>query len=184
MLISFIFVIGCADSKEPDVFQGNLAKGILYNDKFYWQTKMINKREEGKVKAAEELIGETIYFNDEVLYVEKKAEIQVFQYVTEMELGQEVPLNSKAESEGMALPHFVYENMRYLLNTELSVEKLPKSFVKAGEIEKTCTVAAENNTGNLDVGTEFYASEHQNRYMIVQNADYTYSIYENEGYSQ
>ena len=46
-------------------------------------------------------------------------------------------MNLEEESEGMALPHFVYENMRYLLNTELTVEKLPKSFVKAGEIEKT-----------------------------------------------
>lgn len=111
MLISFIFVIGCADSKEPDVFQGNLAKGILYNDKFYWQTKMINKREEGKVKVAEELVGETIYFNDEVLYVEKETEIQVFQYVTEMELGLEVPLNSIAVRQGWNIsntqtPHY------------------------------------------------------------------------------
>ena len=45
-------------------------------------------------------------------------------------------------------------------------------------------VAVKNNTGNLDVGTEFYASEFQNRYMIVKNPDGTYSVYENEGYSQ
>lgn len=70
------------------------------------------------------------------------------------------------------------------MNAELSVEKLSKSFVKAGEIEKTCVVAVKNNTGNLDVGTEFYASEFQNRYMIVKNPDGIYSVYENEGYSQ
>lgn len=34
MLISFMFVTGCTSSKEKetDVFQGNLAKGIFYND--------------------------------------------------------------------------------------------------------------------------------------------------------
>ena len=70
------------------------------------------------------------------------------------------------------------------MNAELSVEKLSKSFVKAGEIEKTCVVAVKNNTGNFDVGTKFYASEYQNHYMIVKNADNTYGIYENESYFQ
>ena len=37
ILISFMFVTGCTSSKEKetDVFQGNLAKGILYNEKIY-----------------------------------------------------------------------------------------------------------------------------------------------------
>lgn len=207
MLISFMFVTGCTSSKEKetDVFQGNLAKGILYNEKIYWQTSTSENpkdgQEIGKVKkvekrgafptkefsvtqSAEDIENKKVYSDEELLYIENKNEVQIFEYRTEMELGEEVPLNLEEESEGMALPHFVYENMRYLLNTELSVEKLSKSFVKAGEIEKTCVVAVKNNTGNFDVGTEFYASEYQNRYMIAKNPDGTYSVYENEGYSQ
>lgn len=205
MWISFMFVTGCTFSKEKetDIFQGSLAKGILYNEKIYWQTSTSENpkdgQEIGKVKkiekrgvfptkefsvtqSAEEIENKKVYSDEELLYIENKNEVQIFEYRTEMELGEEVPLNLEAESEGMALPHFVYENMRYLLNTELSVEKLPKSFVKVGKIEKTCMVAAKNNTGNLDMGTEFYASEFQNRYMIVKNPDRTYSVYENEGY--
>lgn len=205
MLISFMFVTGCTSSKEKeiDIFQGSLAKGIVYNEKIYWQTSISenspNGQEIGKVKkvekrgvfptkefavtqSAEDIENEKVYSDEELLYIENKNKVQIFEYRTKMELGEEVPLNLEAESEGVALPHFVYENMRYLLNTELSVENLPKSFVKVGKIEKTCVVDAKNNTGNLDVGTEFYASEFQNRYMIVKNSDGTCSVYENEGY--
>ena len=59
ILISFMFVTGCTSSKEKetDVFQGNLAKGILYNEKIYWQTSTSENpkdgQEIGKVKKVE-----------------------------------------------------------------------------------------------------------------------------------
>ena len=50
ILISFMFVTGCTSSKEKetDVFQGNLAKGILYNEKIYWQTSTSENPKDGQ----------------------------------------------------------------------------------------------------------------------------------------
>lgn len=130
MLISFMFVTGCTSSKEKetDVFQGNLAKGIFYNEKIYWQTSISENpkdgQEIGKVKkvekrgvfpkkefsvtqSAEDIENKKVYSDEELLYIENKNEVQIFEYRTEMELGEEVPLNLEEESEGMALPHFV-----------------------------------------------------------------------------
>ena len=116
MLISFMFVTGCTSSKEKetDVFQGNLAKGIFYNEKIYWQTSISENQKDGqeigKVKkvekrgvfpkkefsvtqSAEDIENKKVYSDEELLYIENKNEVQIFEYRTEMELGEEVPLN-------------------------------------------------------------------------------------------
>lgn len=198
-------IMGCSLKTATVSFEGNLGKGILYQEKMYWETQEIDsfqaEKKIGKVNGVEKVgvfpekgfkvtnaaatyRGENIYLDGERIYVGKGDRFGVFEYLTQMDLGEEVSLNSETRVEGMAIPHLVYKNMRYVLNSELSVEEIPGSFAEAGEIIKTYTRAVENNTGNLEIGTKFYVSEFQNRYLIVQNSDHSYSVFENEGYKK
>lgn len=203
LLLTVCFCMnGCTSSKKVPI-QGAIGKGIQYQGKIYWETSSIEVsqcgKEIGQVKkaaekgifpeknfcvtdSAKDYIGAHVFIEDNMLYIDVENERHVFEYMKEMDLGKEVPLNLEADADGMASPHFVYENMRYLLNPELAVDQIPESFTKAGEVEKNYTAAIRNNTGNLPIGTEFYASGNQNRYIIVKHKDNTFGVYENEGY--
>lgn len=202
LLLAICFCIGGCASKSV-LIQGTLGRGILYDGKMYWETKTtdISKHgtEIGRVKkaagkgllpktdftvthSAESYVGASVWKKEETLYLDVGEECHVFEYLAEMDLGEEVPLKKDADAEGMAAPHLVYQNMRYLMKEELSVNQIPDSFQKAGEIKEVCTIAARNDTGNLEVGTEFYSSKNQNRYLIVKYQDESFGVFENEAY--
>lgn len=198
-----ILLTACSKKTEPILFHGELYKGIFYRGKIYWQTDVsytVNGEKIGIVKdssrkgslpveefqvtdAAKFLVGNTIYFKDESLYIEHDGCFYIFQYITEMPLEEEIPLNSNSETEGMPVPNLVYKNLYYQANGELSIEKIPNSFYKGGETKKICLRAAENYAGGgIPVGTKFYVSDIQNRYIIVEHKDNSYSVFENLGY--
>ena len=128
-----ILLTACSKKTEPILFHGELYKGIFYRGKIYWQTDVsytVNGEKIGIVKdssrkgslpveefqvtdAAKFLVGNTVYFKDESLYIEHDGCFYIFQYITEMPLEEEIPLNSNSETEGMPAPNLVYKNLYY-----------------------------------------------------------------------
>lgn len=202
-LFVFIGTAGCATEKTA--FIGELKPGIFYKETIYWETgtekNVGNIKKIGEIKQAEESgvfprtsfsatsslkddVGKEIYSGDGKLYLKDEKTYRIFQFITEMDLGEEVKEIPEPDAESMYRPHLVMDNMRYwMTSSDLTVEEIPKSFPKTGEIMEEVLYAAKNNTaGSIDIGTKWFASDFQNRYIIVQYTDDTLDIYENEAY--
>ena len=100
-----------------------------------------------------------------------------------MELSDEVKELDQEENEGMPAPHFVYQNMMYF-NDYGPVEVLDY-FKEVGEIKEVFLVAKQNFTGNGAVGDKLYATDFQNRFMLLKSVNSNnYYVYENGAYQE
>lgn len=201
IFLGIMGAMGCAP--EVASLDGKLGNGIFYDGKVYWETGTVKNSEDevmiGKIKKAEEegvfpntqfsvtssmseYVGEEVYCSNGELYIKKDGKNHVFQFLTDMELGQEKKESPFPDDEAEYPPHLVQENMRYWLNAELSVENIPELFDITGKVKEVCYYAARNNTGNVSGGDEFFVSDFQNRYIIVRYGDNSLSVFENEVY--
>ncbi|MGX8852054.1 hypothetical protein [Amedibacillus sp. YH-ame10] len=139
-------------------------------------------------KDLENEIGQNIYkVNDNMYYLVVNGEKITYQYLSQMELGDSIPLKEHKSEEEIPVPdavppHFVYKGMMYINCDSTGLKKLPSCFQGVGEIKEQFHLANKNFTGNLEIGSELYAMDSQNYYMLVKNDGYYY-VYANHGYT-
>ncbi len=183
-----------------------LPEGIFIEDKIYWLTNTTYdiqlSGEAHKIKdsdfteedcfpsvdgkltnSASKLSLSSYNYKDDFALMESENGIVQFNYYNRSELGEQVEQFEPDEDGRIysAAPHFVYKGMRYYTYDGLT-GPVPDYFKKVGTIKETYAVANKNFTGNIEVGSELYATPFQNRFMIVKRND-SYSVYENGEYS-
>lgn len=188
----------------PDIKELKMPSGIYYKDHIYWEMKDKTNHVEGEkvgtlksvakenyfpekeyssTSDLKSYLGSDLYENHQTLYLKTKDTIHVFKYLTEMELSEEVKELDQEENEGMPAPHFVYQNMMYF-NDYGPVEVLDY-FKEVGEIKEVFLVAKQNFTGNGAVGDKLYATDFQNRFMLLKSVNSNnYYVYENGAYQE
>lgn len=183
---------------------------IYYEGKIYWEVEKVKDTNKAKymdvVKKSEDnhvlpnenfvisstgrkLVHNRIYIKDNYLYIEDGQYFHRFAYYDNMKLNNEdiVEVEEEETDEvpvpNAIRPHFVYNGMRYLVLGEEVNENDLIAFKKVGETKAFVHLASKDFSSNLSVGDSLYASDSQNRYMIVKYAsDGSYQYYENEAY--
>lgn len=131
-----------------------------------------------------ESIGKDIFLSDNALYMMIDDDVHVFRYLKQKNVGVEEKERESNVDDGTPAPHFVYNDMTYCIYDELESE-IPKNFHKVGEITDTYHLANKNFTGSIDVGSELYATDFQNRFMLVRykNMKGVY-VFQNSNYTE
>lgn len=207
-----LMMIGCVTETNKMKLSIEVPSCIYFNGKIYWETEKVGDAKTAKylaeVKQSEndnilpnenyvisstgkKLVHNKIYKKDDFLYIEADNYFYQFAYYDHMELAKEdteIVKEEQKNSEEIPVPnairpHFVYNGMRYLsLGNEADEDDL-KFFKKVGAIKAVVHLASKDFSSNLYVGDLLYASENQNRYMIVKSlSNDRYYFYENEAY--
>ena len=183
-----------------------MPSGIYVDNKIYWQSELDSNiqattkektldevsvvakgcfpHKDGEItKSAKSLKIKSYKKEDNFVSVQTKDKDFLFYYYESMNLDDEVK-QFEPDEEGntwMAAPHFIYNNMMYFTYNGYSI-KLPDYFTKVGSIKETFARAKQNFTGNIEVGSELYATDFQNRFMLVKALDDKFYVYENGAY--
>lgn len=210
VIIVCIAVTGCETKKSHIQLSFETPPCIYYEDKIYWEDAIIENVSDvdylDEVKYSvndNDLPNENFYVNstgksfvnskvfkkDNSLYIKNEDGYHQFVYYDQMRLEKEDVLSNyenrteKSHDPDAIRLHFVYKGMRYFILGEKPNENDLKSFKQVGKIKSNVSYASKDYSGNIHIGDLLYASDHQNRYMIVQNkTDGLYEYYENQAY--
>lgn len=214
LFFTCFLLCSCASTSTDDktyklsLVHMDFPQGIYYDGKIYWITTpkdMTFKGDKiGKLKKVtesdcfpvsdltgtntlKEYINSELYKYKNTIYLDTEKGIYTFQYIDTYELPEPMESYEGDKSTEYALPpHFVYGNMWYQDLGE-KVE-LPEYVQEVGTIEKSLYLAGENLTGNIPKGSTLYATDFQNRFMIIKygdNKNYdnkNYFLFENSAY--
>lgn len=185
----------------------SLPNGIYYNGHIYWEMQdentndvqgnnlgTLQKTEEGNCFPVSDLvgtanlknfIGSQIYLKDDSLYLENEKKVYVFQYIEKWNEKREEIISAEnyQGTEYAIPPHFVYKDMFFSIYQSEGVE-LPTRFKEVGKIKEIYVLSNTNFAGNIPINSILYASEFQNRFMIVKNSeDNQFYVFENKAYN-
>ena len=206
-IILTLCVLGClfGCQSKPLSLSFDVPPALCFEEKIYWQTEsepvVENQMPIATVEAVspdfpdqnktvnpsgQNWVDAAIYRDGDDLILEHENNTARFEYRNAPTKQERVLKDFDETGEiappGMALPHFVYEDMAYFLLGKASAGEAAL-LEPAGTIRKVCEIAGENFDGVGHVGDELYASPTQNRYMILHDIQNdTYAWYENENY--
>lgn len=194
LIIITVLLSSCASINKKEActeFNAILPEGVAYKGKVYWKTDILKSQDEvellGKIKtvvdcndfpkndlevtlSAEKYIGSTVSKYGNTLYVNFNNETIQFDYYDKMEIGEEI---TDSDNSVLFPPHYVYKNMLYFpasIIIDIQFDDIPSAFLKVGTIKEEIKVHASRNytSSGIPKGTQLYASENQNRFMIVK----------------
>ena len=194
LIIVTIALSSCASINKKDActeFNAKLPEGVAYKGKVYWKTDILKSHDDveslGEIKSAvacndfpkndlevtlsaERYIGSAVSKYGNTLYVDYNNKIVQFDYHDKMEIGEEI---TDSDNNILFPPHYVYKNMLDFpasIIVDIQFDDIPSAFLKVGTINEEIKVHASRNftSSGIPKGTQLYASENQNRFMIVK----------------
>lgn len=195
-----------AEAYRLALAHGELPHGVFYDGKIYWEMGTASSSVKGEkigvlrnvsppdcfpvsdhtgTNSMKELVGSELYTYRNKIYLKKGNDLLVFQYIDEQEPGESVEAYNGSKSAEYAVhPYFVFHNMTYRSYQGEEIE-LPDYFKEVGTIKKNMFIVGESLSGNVPEGSELYAADFQNRFIILKNSENkNYYLFENDVYQK